>query len=168
MDGDLEARIRRLEDRIAISERVIQYCLGVDRRDWTMFDRCFTNPVNTDYDARGVPSGTVTRADLVAMVSTALDGFTTTQHLSTNHVIEFDPDDPDRAVCTSAMYAQHLLEGSPNGEYYLLRAIYTNYMRRTPDGWRIEGIETEKRWEEGNRASVEEAIERSRAAGTGK
>jgi len=32
MATDLEPRVRRLEDRAVISERVIQYALGVDRR----------------------------------------------------------------------------------------------------------------------------------------
>jgi hypothetical protein len=166
MADDLETRVRRLEDRVAISEVVIRYGLAVDRRDWAMFERGFTDPVNTGYDSNGVPSGTTSRQDLVALVSTALNGFDTTQHLSVNHVIEFDENDPDRAVCTSSMYAQHLLKGSTNGEYYLLRAIYTDYLRRTPDGWRIEGIDTENRWEEGNLTAVEEAIERSTASGT--
>ncbi|MBA8793440.1 hypothetical protein FHX74_001045 [Friedmanniella endophytica] len=160
---DLEARIRRLEDRAAISETVINYGLAVDRKDWVAFARCFTDPVLTGYQD-GEPTGSTRRSALVAMVAEALDGFGLTQHLSTNHVITVDPDDPDRATCTSAMYAQHELPGSPNGEFYLLRAIYTDFMRRTDEGWRIEGIDTENRWEQGNLTAVDEAIARTRAA----
>ena len=98
----------------------------------------------------GAPAATVSRADLVERVSTALDGFTVTQHISPNHVIEFDPSDPDRATCYSYMYAQHLLRGSANGEFYLLRGSYANYMRRTEDGWRIERIIQHRSWEDGN------------------
>jgi len=36
MATDLESRIRQLEDRIQISEQVIKYAMGVDRRDWDM------------------------------------------------------------------------------------------------------------------------------------
>jgi hypothetical protein len=153
---DLLARIRRLEDRAAISETVINYCLTVDRKDWAAFARCFTDPVRTS-------TGSTTRDAWVATVAEALDGFGLTQHLSTNHVITFDGDDPDAAVCVSAMYAQHQLEHSPNGDFYLLRAIYTNHMRRTPEGWRIERIDTERRWEAGNLTAVEEAIQRTRS-----
>jgi hypothetical protein len=160
---NLGARIRQLEDRAAISETVVRYCLGVDRRDWAMLTRCFTDPVLTDYQD-GRPSGTLPRAELVAIISEALDGFTLTQHLSTNHVIEFHAGDPDRAVCISAMYAQHLLRDSPNGEFYLLRALYTDHMRRSDQGWCIEGIDTERRWEEGDLSAVEEAIQRTRDA----
>jgi hypothetical protein len=61
------------------------------------------------------------------------------------------------------MYAQHLLRGSANGEYYLLRGSYTNYMRRTEDGWRIERIIQYRSWEDGNTGAVAEAIARSQA-----
>ncbi len=163
---DLAGRIQRLEDRVAVSETVVSYCLNVDRRDWASFTRCFTDPVLTEY-RNGRSTGSTSRADLVALISEALDGFTSTQHLSTNHVITFDAADPDLATCVSAMFAQHLIQGSPNGDFYLLRAIYTNYLRRTSEGWRIEGIETQRRWEEGNLTAVDEAIQRTRSARSG-
>ena len=163
MTTELESRIRQLEDRTQISEQVIRYAMGVDRRDWAMFAGCFTDPVYADFSGGGVRGATVTRADLVERVSTALDGFTVTQHISPNHVIEFDAADPDRAVCYSYMYAQHLLEGAGSGEFYLLRGSYTNHMFRTPEGWRIERIIQHRSWEDGNTDAVAEAIARSQA-----
>lgn len=115
MSMDMEARVRRLEDRAEISEVVIRYAMGVDRRDWTMFADCFTDPVHTDFSELGGAAGASPRAELVAGVAAVLDGFTVTQHLSPNHLIEFSDADPDRAVCRSYMYAQHVLEGSPGG-----------------------------------------------------
>jgi len=160
---DIESRIRQLEDRIRISEQVIKYAIGVDRRDWAMFADCFTDPVYADFSGSGIPAVTVVRADLVARVSAALNGFTATQHISPNHVIEFDANDPDRAICHSYMYAQHLLRGSDNGEFYLLRGSYTNHMLRTADGWRIERIIQHRSWEYGNTNAVAEAMARSQA-----
>jgi len=161
--SDLQSRVRQLEDRVQISEQVIKYAMGVDRRDWAMFAGCFTDPVYADFSGGGVPAATVSRADLVERVSTALDGFTVTQHISPNHVVEFDPGDPDRATCYSYMYAQHLLRGSANGEFYLLRGSYTNHMLRTPEGWRIERIIQHRSWEYRNTAAVSEAPARSQA-----
>ena len=126
-----------------------------------MFADCFTDPVYTDFSGLGTPAGTFPRAEFVAGVALALNGFTATQHISPNHVIEFDASDPDRAICHSYMYAQHLLRGSANGEFYLLRGSYTNHMRRTADGWRIERIIQHRSWEEGNTGAVAEAIARS-------
>src|SRR4030088_1769900 len=101
MTTDLESRIGRLEDRGQISDQVIKYAMGVDRRDWDMFAGCFTDPVHADFSASGRPAADFRRADLVGFVRQALSGFTATQHISPNHVIEFDDSDPGRAVCYS-------------------------------------------------------------------
>jgi hypothetical protein len=83
--------------------------------------------------------------------------------LATNQLVTFD--DSDRATCEFDMFAQHRLEESPAGTYYLLRARYTEELIRTPDGWRIRSIITSNRWEEGNLDAVAEAIERVRQTG---
>jgi hypothetical protein len=162
--ADLESRIRRLEDRTQISEQVIKYAMGVDRRDWNMFADCFTDPVYADLDAGGMPAETVARDVLVARIA-RVSGFTATQHISPNHIVEFNVSDPDRAICHSYMFAQHLLDGSENGDYYLLRGSYTNHMLRTADGWRIERIFLHRSWEDGNKNAISEAIARSEAKG---
>ena len=163
MATSLEKRIQRLEDRAQISEQIIKYAVGVDRRDWALFADCFTDPVYADFSAGGIPAATVAREGLVAQVSTVLNGFTATQHLSPNHLIEFDKDDSDRAVCYSYMYAQHLLEGANGSQFYLLRGSYTSHMQRTENGWRIAGITQHRSWEDGNSNAVAEATARSRS-----
>jgi hypothetical protein len=160
MKDDLAFRLTQLEDRAEISETITKYAIGVDRRDWEMFGAVFDDTVWTDFSAGGVPAQEFTRDALVAMTRSVLDGFAETQHISPNHVIEFDAIDPDIAVCHSYMFAQHLLETSPNGTYYLLRGSYTNTMRRTPQGWRIARIIQYRSWEDGNLGAVAEAAER--------
>ncbi len=137
---DLESRVRRLEDRALISETVTKYAVAVDRCDWEMFAHCFTDHLHADYSENGLPAADFARDELVAIVRDAVSGYTATQHLSPNHVIDFDDHDPDRAVCTSYMYAQHHVDASENSEFLLLRGSYTNHMVRTADGWRIERL----------------------------
>lgn len=164
MTSDLESRVRRLEDRALIGERVVKYAMAVDRRDWAMFADCFTDPVHTDFSGLGTPAGESAREDLVDRVRTAIGGFTATQHLSPNHVIEFDETDDDRAICHSYMYAQHYLEESKGGDFYLVRGSYTNHLRRTPDGWRIERLIQHVTWpQEGNANAIAEAMARQAA-----
>lgn len=158
MDG-LEDRVRRLEDRHSIVDVVVRYCVAVDARDWPLFASCFASSVRRD-------GGELARVDFVAVVEGALPGFRSTQHLSSNHVVTFDPNDRDQAICAFDMFAQHLLETSRAGTYYLLRARYAVGLTRTPDGWRIESITTTNRWEEGNLNAVAEAIERVRLTST--
>jgi hypothetical protein len=143
LTADLEARIRRLEDRALISECVISYAVAVDRSDWEMFGDCFTDPVHTDYSENGMPAADFAREELVGIVRGALSRFPATHHLSPNHVIQFDESDADRAICHSYMYAQHHL-GS--GDVLLLRGSYENHMLRTADGWRIESLIQHVSW----------------------
>ena len=138
-EDTLESRIRRLEDRALIGEQVIKYALAVDRRDWDMFADCFTDPVFVDYSENGVPAAEFARDDLVALVRDALETYTATQHLSPNHITEFDERDPDRAICYSSMFAQHHSH-SRDEELFVLRGSYTNHMVRTARGWRIERL----------------------------
>jgi hypothetical protein len=140
LTDDLESRLRRLEDRALISETVTKYAVAVDRRDWAMFADCFTDPIHADYSENGLPAADFARDDLVAIVREAVGGYTATQHLSPNHIIEFDDHDPNRAVCTSYMYAQHHGEATEQGEFLLLRGSYTNHLVRTNQGWRIERL----------------------------
>jgi SnoaL-like domain len=160
---DLEERVRQLEDRVLISEQVIKYAVGADRRDWAMFAECFTDPVYADFSGVGWDAGTTSRADFVGGSAAVLSEFAHTQHLSSNHIIEFDENDPDRAVCYSSMYAQHLLEGSNGGDFYLVRGWYDNHMLRAPDGWRIERLIQHVTWQQGNTSALSEAAARGRA-----
>lgn len=148
MADDLEARVRRLEDRALISETVTKYAVAVDRRDWALFADCFTDPVHADYSDNGLPAADFVRDDLVAIVRDAVGGYTATQHLSPNHLIEFDRHDPDRAICTSYMYAQHHVDTQEKAEFLLLHGSYTSHMIRTNLGWRIERLIQHISWRE--------------------
>ena len=159
MDSDFERRFRQLEDRALIGECVVAYAVAVDLRDWEMLTRCFTDPVYAEFPVSGTAK-TFLRAELVALIRKAISGFTQTQHLSPNHTIEFDDDDPDRAVCHSYMYAQHQLEGSVGGDFFLLRGSYSNHLRRSTGGWRIERLIQRVSWSEGNQDALSEAKHR--------
>lgn len=89
MKDDLEAGIRRLEDRALISERVIGYAVAVDRRDWEIFGECFTDPLYADYSENGLPAADFARDELVRVVREAVSSYAIMQHLSPNHIIEF-------------------------------------------------------------------------------
>ena len=144
--SDLEARVRRLEDRVLISDRVISYAGAVDERDWVWFADCFTDPVHADYSENGLAAADFARDDLVDIVRSAVSGYTATQHLSANHVTDFDPDDPDRATCHSSMYAQHHL--ADGEELLILRGWYANHLVRVANGWKIDRIVQHVSWRE--------------------
>lgn len=158
--GSLENRLSRIEDRTAISERTIKYAVAIDAADWDAYAACFADPVYIDFSKGGVPARSRPRHEFVQFSRQGLAGFTTRQHLSPNHVVEFDEADPDRATCYSYMYAQHRLHDAQGGEFYLMRGNYTGHMIRSADRWLIERLIQDVTWIEGNADAPAEAAGR--------
>lgn len=149
MTHGLALRVQRLEDRNAISERVIKYAMAIDDTDWEAFSDCFTEIVHVDFSAAGMPARDFSRAEFVEFARSGLGSFKATQHLSPNHVITFDVADPDQADCRSSMYAQHYQPGAASGAVFLMHGSYANHLRRTAAGWKIERLTQYLSWMDG-------------------
>lgn len=154
MSNDLEARIRRLEDRNAITDVVIKYATSIDKADWEGYASIFTDPVHIDFSEMGMPPSDFPRDLFVGFAKQGLEPWTARQHISPNHVVVFDETDSDRAVCYSYMYAQHYKKDAPGGENYLMGGTYDNRMVRTSDGWKITSLTQHISWLEGNPDAV--------------
>jgi len=157
--------LQHLADRAAISDVVIAYATGIDRRDWALYRSIFTDPVHIDFSSFSGGSGTeMAREDWVQRVRGLQDGFDATQHLSTNHVVRLDAFGPDglasAATCVSEMHAQHYVADQPV-TFCTLGGHYTNQLVRTPDGWRIRSCTLTVRWETGTRAIFPIALDRA-------
>lgn len=150
MTTSLEARIQRLEDRNAITEVVIGYATTIDRGDWVGYGQLFTDPVHIDFSEAGMAAADFPRDAFVGFAEAALSRWTARQHLSPNHVVVFDDDHPDTAVCYSSMYAQHHAADAPDGGVYLMRGSYDHHLVRTPGGWKITSLTQHIAWTEGD------------------
>jgi hypothetical protein len=147
-----------LEDRQAIVDVVVQYATGVDRRDWSLFAACFTDPCEIDFSKwNGRPARTMGATEWARHVRSTNGNFETTQHLSTNHVVTFD--DADTATCVSNMHAQHwysaerlrqLGHQADDARWCTLGGFYTNSLVRTDAGWRIARCELTVTWVTGD------------------
>jgi len=160
VSDSLEQRVKRMEDRYEISECVIKYAMSLDRRDWDLFQGCIADPIFIDFsDWSGMEAREWGRAEWAGFARDVLSGFDQVQHISPNHVIDFKS--ADEAVCTSYMYAQHLLGAAPGGSFFLMRGSYTNAMQRRPEGgWEISGMTQHFSWGEGNEDIFETSQER--------
>jgi hypothetical protein len=156
----LEARVKRIEDRQQISECVIRYAMSLDRADWDLFKDTIADPIYIDFsDWSGMEARSWGREEWAGFARDVLTGFDQRQHISPNHVITFKSE--DEAVCTSYMFAQHLLRGAPGGDTFIMRGSYTNVLaRREGGGWEINSMTQHFSWGEGNEDIFETSQER--------
>ena len=117
------------EDRQDISDVLVRYATGIDRRDWPLFRTVFTDDCELDYGVIGTWQGVDAVADFMEKTN-ALAGHTL--HRLTNQVIEVDG---DKAL--SRTYVDALIMVGDEGAGVNGIGFYDDEIVRTPDGWRI-------------------------------
>jgi 3-phenylpropionate/cinnamic acid dioxygenase small subunit len=117
------------EDRQDISDLLVRYATGIDRRDWPLFRTVFTDDCELDYGVIGSWKGVDAVADFMEKTH-ALAGHTL--HRLTNQVIEVDG---DKAVART--YVDALIMVGDEGAGVNGVGFYDDEIVRTPDGWRI-------------------------------
>jgi len=117
------------EDRQDISDLLVRYATGIDRRDWPLFRTVFTDDCELDYGVIGTWQGVDAVADFMEKTH-ALAGHTL--HRLTNQVIEVDG---DKAL--SRTYVDALIMVGDEGAGVNGIGFYDDEIVRTPDGWRI-------------------------------
>ncbi|WP_435193581.1 nuclear transport factor 2 family protein [Streptomyces sp. NRRL F-5630] len=139
----LEDRIQRIEDRAEISSLAVRYAMAIDAHDWAGLAALFTEEVQLDFSEAGLPAQSMTRDQFAAFSEQGLGGWGRLQHLSPNHVVDFDEQDPNSARLTSYMFAQHHTEGEPP---FVMHGSYDHDVVRTPDGWKIAALTQHLFW----------------------
>jgi hypothetical protein len=151
--------LRRVADRLAISDVVLQYATAADRRDWALYRDCFTDTVDIDFTSFSGGEPERLSADAwVLRVRGLLPGFDVTQHNSSNHVHSISG---DSATCVSYMVAEHIYLAASAENYVTLGGYYTNSLVRTPFGWRICKCQLNVTWQRGNAELFALAAERA-------
>jgi SnoaL-like domain len=140
-----------------VSEVVIRDAIAVDRRDWGLFAGCFTEPVHADYSENGLPATDFARDDLVRIVRDAVNGYSATQHLSSNHsrVRRRRPRPGDLLLVD--VRTRVYVEGGEGTEVIVLHGLYDNHMVRTGGGWRIERLTQHVSWREVRRITLNDS-----------
>jgi 3-phenylpropionate/cinnamic acid dioxygenase small subunit len=117
------------DDRQDISDLLVRYATGIDRRDWPLFRTVFTDDCELDYGEIGNWHGAHAATDFMKQVH-ALAGHTL--HRLTNHAITVDGDS-----ATARTYIDGLIMAGDNNSGVNAIGFYDDEIVRTGQGWRI-------------------------------
>ncbi len=117
------------DDRQDISDLLVRYATGIDRRDWPLFRTVFTDDCELDYGVIGAWQGVEAVAAFMEQVH-ALAGHT--MHRLSNQAITLDGD-----KATARTYIDGLIMAADNTSGVNAIGFYDDEIVRTEDGWRI-------------------------------
>jgi hypothetical protein len=123
------------------------YATAVDTRDWALFRSLFTERVFID--VRSLDPTRYGEISIEALLDLCrpLEGFSATQHASSNHVHTINGDE---ATCVSYMQARHFLK-RPDGDFHCsLYGYYVYSLIRTATGWKIHKYILQSKAQEGD------------------
>lgn len=119
-------------DRLQIMDLCTRYAVGVDRKDWDLWESCFTEDATIDYTATG--GVLLKRPEMRAWMEQALAPFSGTQHLTLNQEVEINGDTAKGRV---AFYNPMPLDLGTGKKFYLVGGWYIDEYVRTEDGWKF-------------------------------
>ncbi|MGH8977897.1 MAG: nuclear transport factor 2 family protein [Acidimicrobiia bacterium] len=112
-----------------ITEVLVRYATGIDRRAWDLFRTCFTDDCHADYGDIGVWQGVDALTEFMVV---AHEGAGHTLHGLTNNAIAVDG---ERAVART--YVDAIIMAADGRTGLNPRGWYDDELVRTDDGWRI-------------------------------
>jgi hypothetical protein len=144
-------------DIAAIVQVSYRYAAGIDHRDWELYRAVFTDVCEFDFSSwSGAPAAVMPTDDWVAAARKVNGNFDATQHVMSNHLVEFV--DNDTAIGTNEVQAQHWFSaptmsgfGRPaKSAWCLLGGHFKNRYVRDGAGWRISYCQLTVRWRMGD------------------
>lgn len=144
----IDSRVREIVERTDILDVANTYAAVIDGRNWAALAPLFTDDANFEIVGFGGSSGP---AGIVALVKAVVQPLDVTQHVNTNHLVTVRGDDAEH---TAYFLAQHVKQGVPGGDQFLIGGRYEDRLRRTPDGWRFTNRLVTFIWTQGNPAVV--------------
>ncbi|WP_185267102.1 nuclear transport factor 2 family protein [Halopseudomonas xiamenensis] len=131
--SNLEARIQKIEDRLALQDLISSYCIHIDEgQDVDAIVDCFVDDAVLDLSGLGLPVVTG-RQNIREFFISVLAGTECNAHYSTNFRI--NRLEGDEAECQSYVHAVGVARG---GSDILVYAKHQFQCVRTEKGWKIK------------------------------
>lgn len=121
------------EDKARISEVLIRYATGIDRRDWELFRTCWAADVEADYGSFGVFAGVDALTERMAQ---AHQGMGPTYHRITNIAVTLD-DGGDLADARSYVHAALMIDSDKPDSWMDVFGHYEDTLERAGETWHI-------------------------------
>ena len=134
-----------------------------DRRDWDACARRFAEEVILDYQSlSGQPAESLSPQKIMDRWQSVLPGFQFTQHMLTNHEVEFPS--ATLAVCRFYGHAVHYIAQAKGGEEWGVYGTYRMELIRRKEGWKVRYMQYNHKYQHGNPGLPALAIGRVKAA----
>lgn len=127
----LERRIQMLEDRAEIQNLVARYGFVIDDREMDRVAACFTE--DGGFSSLDGKLGARGRQAVVDQFHDRWSVLGPSNHIVHQHVIDLDPDDPDRATGVVSSHAELIR----NGEVWITALRYDDQYRREDGRWKF-------------------------------
>lgn len=128
----MDPTTEQLVDRLEIDDLLTRYATAVDRRDWDLFESCFTPDARIDYSAFGGVAGPVKQVR--AWLEDVMPRFEMSQHLVVNREVTIEGD----MARSRAAFFNPMALATPEGRVLFFDGgYYCDRLVRTADGWRI-------------------------------
>ncbi|HEY8057689.1 MAG TPA: nuclear transport factor 2 family protein [Acidimicrobiales bacterium] len=112
-----------------VTDVLVRYATGIDRRDWTLFRTCFTDDCDADYGDIGVWTGAEAITDWMAQMHEPCGH---TLHRITNIAVS-----PTSGGVSTRCYVDALVMGPDNQTGTRAVGWYDDELVDTDDGWKI-------------------------------
>ena len=146
----------RLFDRQAVIDTVNGYVMAADLRDWEKCGACFADEIllqhitETDPTKPDPEPERALTSDVMNSWAKLFEAFASTQHMLTNHRVEFNG---DSAVCYSYVEAIHVAKAPLNAvRHHHVFGTYRHTLARQDGRWVITEVYHKQKYALGNTA----------------
>jgi len=146
-----------------ICQAKYRYAYALDGRDWEQYRSLLADEVVVDFRGLGYRGEPRRRSaeSWVAQVRALLDGFTVTQHVMSNPVVE---EAGSEVSLTAYLTAHHVLDaGDPPERHYTIGGRYEDRLRHEHGRWQFSALTLHSLWTSGAAQIMTEAAARVRA-----
>ena len=142
-----------------VTRVVTQLFVATDQQNWEMVEACFAENILLDYSSmNGNPAASLSPQEITSAWKGVLPGFTHSHHQLGNFLLRVEQ---EKAHVFCYGTATHFLEDE-NGNVWTVVGSYDFDLEKQSDGWKITTMTFNYKYQDGNEALIQKAIENAK------